>query len=341
MSKLLGTTLALLLIFGCSTDFPVTTGWKDVTIVYGLLDASDTAQYIKINKAYLDPQTNALQLAQIPDSIYYDELDVRLEEISNGQTVKSIPLTRVDGNLEGYVKDSGIFAQSPNYLYKTTEALNTASTYRLIITQPDNGKQTTSTTPVIDNFSVIRPTPQIKLNLLPGFKYNISWISARDGKIYALVMRLHYTEYRFSDPAYEATKYADWVLFTSQRSLNTDGGLNMDFDLDADLFYTWLRSAIPEDDDAYRRIGHADFLFSVGGEALDTYKQVFLAQQGLTSGQSLPTYTNIQNGLGLFSTRYYKTVSGIPFENRTIDSIACRPQTKHLNFLRSNGTLCP
>ncbi|MCS6917762.1 MAG: hypothetical protein RMK52_04730 [Chitinophagales bacterium] len=334
--------IALLFLFSaCSTDFAVTTDWKDVTVVYGLLDAGDTAQYIKINKAFLDPQTNALQLAQNPDSLYYPYLDVVLEEISNGQTVKTVPLNRVDGNLEGYVKDSGIFASSPNYLYKTTEKLNAASSYRLVITQPDNGKQTTSTSPVVDDFSVIRPTPQLKLNLLPGFKYNISWVSARDGKVYALTFRFYYTEFRFSDPSFVEQKFADWVLFTSERAPNTSGGVNMDFDLDADLFYSWLRSALPENPDIYRQVGKADFLFSVGGEVLDTYKQVFLAQQGLTSGQSLPTYTNIENGLGLFSTRYHKTVAGISFENRTIDSIACLPQTRQLNFLRSNGTLCP
>ncbi|MCS6991238.1 MAG: hypothetical protein NZL95_05185 [Chitinophagales bacterium] len=333
--------LGLLLTSSCSTDFPVTTTWKDITIVYGLLDAGDTAQYIKINKAFLDPQTSALQIAQNPDSLYYDELDVVLEEYMDNQMIRTIALSRVDGNQEGYVKDSGIFAAAPNYLYKTAQAINADATYRLVITQPDNGKQITASTPVVNDFTVIRPTAQLKLNLLPGYKYNISWQSARDGKVYALTMRFHYTEFRFSDPNFKQEKFVDWLLFSSERAPHTQGGANMDFDLDADLFYTWLRSAIPYDPDAFRTVGKADFLFSVGGEVLDTYKQVFLAQQGLTSGQSLPTYTNVENGLGLFSTRYHKTVAGIAFENRTIDSIACLPVTKHLNFLSSNGTFCP
>lgn len=47
-----------------------------------------------------------------------------LEEYQNSALVKTIQLTKVDGNLEGYVKDTGIFAQAPNILYKTKETLN-------------------------------------------------------------------------------------------------------------------------------------------------------------------------------------------------------------------------
>src|SRR5437868_9126208 len=113
-----------LIFFSCSTDFEVTTAWKDETIVYGLLDKSDTAQYIKIEKAFLDPNTNALTIAQIPDSLYYNELNVELQQYTNHQLVNSFPLVKVDGNSEGLVKDTGIFAQSPNILYKLGPAFS-------------------------------------------------------------------------------------------------------------------------------------------------------------------------------------------------------------------------
>ncbi len=341
MNKAFRWSWTALFCIGCSTDFSVTTDWQDMTIVYGLLDASDTAHYVKVNKAYLDPTTSALELAQIPDSLFYEQLDVVLQQKANGQVIQTIPLTRVDGNLEGYQKDSGIFAAAPNWLYKTKEPLDPASDYILRITQPDNGKQVTAETPIVNDFAIIRPTASQKINLLPGLKYNVSWTSARDGKIYALTMNLNYREYRFSNPSFQENKSAQWVLFTSERSTNTAGGQNMDYDLLGDHFYNWLRASIDENPDAYRIITSADFYFAVGAETLDLYNQVFLAQQGLTSNQVLTTFTNVENGLGIFSSRYRKVVRGVAFENRTLDSIACMSLTKPLNFLRSNGTLCP
>src|SRR5437763_8212539 len=121
MRKLSAAVIILSVLYAsCSTDFNVTTTWKDITIVYGLLDASDTAQYIKVGKAFLDPSTNALTIAQNPDSLYYKELNVALYDNITGTTIQ---LEKVDGNLEGLVKDTGIFANSPNTLYKTTQSL--------------------------------------------------------------------------------------------------------------------------------------------------------------------------------------------------------------------------
>jgi len=334
--------IQLLLLSSCSTDFNVTTSWKDITIVYGLLEASDTAQYIKIGKAYLDPNTSALSIAQIPDSLYYNDVSVELEEYSNGNLVNTTQLEKVDGNAEGLVKDTGIFANSPNILYKTTQTLNQNSRYNLVVTKPDNGSQTTASTSIINDFQVQRPTPSIKVNLLPGIvsKGFVSWISAKDGKIYELVIRFNYREYNKDDPSQVQQKSVDWTIFTNKASLDTLGGETMSEDLSGDNFYTFLNSAIPDDQSVFRTVGKLDFLFSVGGQALDTYNQVTIAQQGLTSGQVLPTYTNINNGLGLLSSRFHKTVAGVPIDSHTVDSIACYGITSHLNFLRSDSTYC-
>lgn len=334
--------IQLILLSSCSTDFNVITSWKDITIVYGLFDASDTAQYIRIGKAFLDPNTNALSIAQIPDSLYYKDLSVELEEYSNGNLVNTTQLEKVDGNSEGLVKDTGIFANSPNTLYKTTQTLNQDSRYNLVITKPDNGSQTTASTAIINNFQIQRPTPSIKVNLLPGIlsKAFVSWTSAKDGKIYALTIRFYYREYNKVDPSQVQQKSVDWTLFTSKSSNDTLGTETMTEDLSGDNFYAFLNSAIPDDQNVFRTAGKLDFMFSVGGEALHIYNQVTLAQQGLTSGQVLPTYTNIHNGLGLLSSRFHKSVLQVPFDPRTIDSIACYGITSHLNFLKSDSSYC-
>ncbi len=65
----------------CSNEFELTEKWKDITVVYGLLDGSDTAQYILIEKAFLDESTSALLIAQNPDSLFYNNIIVEMQEI--------------------------------------------------------------------------------------------------------------------------------------------------------------------------------------------------------------------------------------------------------------------
>lgn len=337
---LLTATILSTLLYSCKTDFDVTSDWEDIAIVYGLLDPTDTAQYIKVNKAFLDKSTSALEIAQIPDSLYYQDIIVQLEQYQNGALKKTIDLEKVDGNLEGLVKDTGIFANSPNFLYKTKEVLDQNSSYKLVITESDNGKVISAQTEVINDFSIIRPTSSQKVNFFPGDNYNGQFISAIDGKIYGLVVRFNYREVNASDPTIFTDKHIDWEIFTTKRSNNTNGGQNMDYDIAGDGFYAYVNSQIQDDVTVYRQALNLDFMFSVGGETLDTYNQVAIAQQGLTSGNIQPEYTNIENGLGLFSSRFYKNVVGVAIDDHTIDTLACSPTTKHLRFENTEGDFC-
>lgn len=329
-----------LAFYSCKTDFNVAADWKDITIVYGLLDPTDTAQYIKVNKAFLDQTTSALIIAQNPDSLYYQNLNVELLQYLNGSLKKTIQLVKVDGNLEGYVKDTGIFASAPNFLYKTKEVLDQNSSYSLLITESDNGKQISSSSEIINDFTVLRPTPTQKVNFFPGAFYNCQWNSAKDGKIYALTVRFFYKELNASDTTIQTEKYLDWPIVSSERSNSTAGGQQMDVNISGDGFYSWVNSHLVEDPSVYRVSEHFDFLFSVGGETLDTYNQVTIAQQGLTSGSVLPEYTNIENGLGLFSSRFHKNIVNIPIDGHTIDTLACGQVTKHLRFMNTVGDFC-
>ena len=69
------------LVSSCSKDFKIDAPYKDITIVYGLLNISDTAHYIRIHKAFLDESKNALVMATTTDSIYYKNLSVTVYEL--------------------------------------------------------------------------------------------------------------------------------------------------------------------------------------------------------------------------------------------------------------------
>ncbi|MBK9627952.1 MAG: hypothetical protein IPO56_09700 [Flavobacteriales bacterium] len=49
---------------GCSSELDINAPYKDITIVYGLLDSHDPIQFIKVNKAFLG-EGDAYVFAQI------------------------------------------------------------------------------------------------------------------------------------------------------------------------------------------------------------------------------------------------------------------------------------
>ena len=146
-----GAVLISVGLFSCSEDFEVSAPYKNVTFVYGLMNMADTAHYIRIQKAFLDENKNAVEMAKISDSSFYNDLDVVVREVINGNVIKNIPLSKVDLNLEGYPKDTGSFFNSPNYAYKFKTVLQGGNAkYRLVITSPSLGFKDSSEISILD-----------------------------------------------------------------------------------------------------------------------------------------------------------------------------------------------
>ena len=63
--------LVLTIFSACETEFNVNSDWKEVTVVYGLLDQSQDKQYIRINRAFLGEE-DAFVMASVADSVNYN-----------------------------------------------------------------------------------------------------------------------------------------------------------------------------------------------------------------------------------------------------------------------------
>ena len=108
------------LFIACETDFEVNANWKEVTVVYGLLDQSNTQQYIKINKAYLG-EGNALQMASIADSVNYNpnNLEVKIIKVKEGSFGSITRLDSIYLDTTLVIKDDGLFSTNENIIYVT------------------------------------------------------------------------------------------------------------------------------------------------------------------------------------------------------------------------------
>ena len=66
-------SILLINLISCNNDINVAAPYKDIPLIYGKLNASDSIQYIRIQKGFLSNTTDATVLAKFKDSIYYPE----------------------------------------------------------------------------------------------------------------------------------------------------------------------------------------------------------------------------------------------------------------------------
>ena len=308
--------LIIPLFFSCETDFDVNSDWKDVTIVYGLIDPNNEDQLIKINKAYLG-QGDAIQMASISDSTNYDPSNllvklhrVRQQAFSNYDTLATVVLT--DTVLD---KDDGLFSTEDNIIYtfkKPSSFYNTNSIYVLEILNLSSGQKVTSQTEIINSFSFESLNPSFEWGLYNGelpdslrFRTkNIEWQNSNNGIIYQLDIIINYLD--------NGTSIS---LPWSQPLVEYTSG-NMSLKIKGDQFFQFLQNNL--DNTTTKQFLNLDLVMTIGAQDLKTYIDVNQPFSGIV--QERPVFSNINNGVGLFSSRYtYDDIKGIELTNSTLN----------------------
>lgn len=316
--------LSVVLFTSCSEDFNVTADWKSIPIVYGLLSLQDTAHYIKVEKAFLDPKKNAYELAKIADSLYYKNLLVQLQDMSSGQLYT---MREVDGNNEGYPRTSGPFATAPNIMYKLTAAelpLEGGRNYRLLVQREDGSAPITATTTVLNDFRITTPSVSSKIRIVNNSSTRFQWNDRSGATFYEVYLTLRYEEWPVNNPAARVEKAIRWRVATRVRALQLS--------FPGTEFYSFVRGQISQDPSVSRAFKQMDVEVVGGGSELYDYVSVLIANQGITSAEEVPNYSNLSEGLGLYSSRTRTIAAGFEVTDETLDSLRNGIYTKALNF---------
>lgn len=335
---------ALLLLFSnCETDFRTTADWTETTIAYGLLEVNKPVQYIRIQKAFLGEDINALDVATISDSLYLEEPTTAvIEEYTDANMnslVKTIALTKTDAASEGIEKEEGIFAQNPYYLYKTSETLSPTRTYKLHIQTP-RGNTVTAHTGLVADFNVFTPTADNKINL-NGTDFEIRWKDATNGIVYDAYLNFHYSESRTDAPEpVEKTKLVPLFSGVTKQSTNSvtyqSNTKIFKYAMEVDRFLDLVINAFVNDvnDPAVfkRDLAKMDLVIYAGNEELQKFTSVSSAQLNVTASQNVLEYTNVENGLGVFASRLTKSVTDILLEPTSYQKFACSDKMLPLKF---------
>lgn len=314
----------LVVITGCKNDLDILAPYKDTTIVYGVLNAADTVQYIRIHKAFLG-EGNAYEMAQYADSFYYkSNLKVSLEEYSKGIKVNEIICVK-DSNI---IKEQGVFASAPNILFATTgnDSLNEKSIYKLVIKNTETEKTITSATNLLGKLLIAKPNNS-PANFLDD-PYELTWFTILNAQAYEVVIRFHYFEQKKSNPLDITAKYFDWKAAYEEHP-DDDPLHEIKVVLPKLQFFKVAAAYIKADTSLKRIAGNVEFIFVAGTKDLLTYYKVNNFTTNLA--QVIPVFTNINGGLGIFTSRR-KQILERTVDPATINELRTGEFTKDLGF---------
>ena len=306
--------LAMLFI-ACETDFDVNSQWEETTVVYGLLDASDenTLQKIKISKAFLG-EMDAYEMAQYADSINFDtaNIDVMIykwgfSEIVNSDTLKAVPTAR-DGDI---FNDNIVvyeFENENSFLQKGYE-------YELVVKNNKSGNLVSSRTEIVTGFDFdnifTTKSKSFQFGLYTNNDFSsstITWDDSNDnGKIYQLDLIFHYTE--IMDGVYTE----DSLIYSLPLIDDTESKMK----IEGNSFFNFLALNLDKNQSVIRYFNEIDMIMTVGSEDLETYINVNKPITGIV--QERPQFTNINNGIGLFSSRFKKIRFDYDLTSSTLD----------------------
>lgn len=334
--------VALLTIFSsCESDFSLTGQYEEKPLVYGLLDPDQSVQLFRIQKAFLGEES-AFVMALNPDSSYfrYEDLFVELVEFSGSNetdrwVLDTIMIATKD---TGDPNDDEIDFFGPTQrLYSTDENINVDRQYEITLKKRPAGV----TSMTIANMDTVTPIADAKISIVDvsNFRfttpnenagvasaqkmtlvntstdyvpYNIKFNAAERAAYYEVWMRFYYREVRDN---VETLKSIEWLVSTIE---STASGI-IQAPVPAEQIYSRIGSEVPVEANVTRKIGKADGAsgdpFPNDGHTQDFDVFVRIAGEELfeyidinnpnNSGvlQDKPVYTNINNGLGVFSSR--------------------------------------
>lgn len=351
--------MVLLNINSCKNDLDAMAPYKESIAVYGMLDPTDSVNYIRVNRVFLGAG-DANQIAQIQDSVYFKpgEAAVVVEKYWNGTLKQTYNFP------ETYEKplEQGVFNVN-QLIYKSTQKFKSDSSNKFfeyilkvtnvktqtlfesekinlvkdITSTPNQACGTLGSTCFFnDPNSIINISPYV--NTFGPIETRVKFATPRYCATSSVKLRFHYTEVNLD--ASTVKKYFDFSLGEIDADVST-GGETMDFTFPGVTFYNALNSSIPDNNSVLERVADSiTFHFYFGGAELQLYKDINNTSGSF--GQEKPIYTNMKNGaVGVFSSRTKFLVNKKMFRCGLSGTQVNIINEAFLNFLRdSNYPYC-
>ncbi len=312
---------ALLLVQSCKNDVEIFAPESDITVVYGLLSAANDTHQIKINRVFQGADAVA-NLAKDPTLSEYDNLSAILFELNADgfggfDTTNQWPLTeRIITD-----KDSGYFYYPNQKIYELEAQLSNDKSYSIWVDKLDGSAIVEGTTELIRSSGNVLTKP-IGLNFLglnlanttgsePLEKVNLEMQMPINAKIIEVYLDFSWNDEFLSGaaPVAHTISYKVGTYVTTNVPTRLGDIAIIKAELNPTAFYEFIKAnapVVPQGSDIKQRVAEDEplnFRFITGGTEFNTYVEVSAPSTSLL--ETKPEYTNMTNGVGLFSCRHF------------------------------------
>lgn len=322
---------AIFMLSACNDDLELFGDIKETPVIYGLISLTADQQYIRLERSFADPNTSAIMLAQDENAVYFQGATVEIIDENNTR----YPLTRVNGTDEGFVRQPGDFLTEPNYLYKIGQdqlQLEGNKTYRIEVRKEDALLASGSTVCVAES-NIRRPTlaaGQRRISFFPGQLTDVAWRKVDNVSTYRVLFNFTVLENN-SATGESGVKELVWPATGFVRHA-LSGNVVQSVDIPGESFFSFLAGQLTADENISRQLASLDIRVECYGTEIGNYLDIINANSGITSAQEVPNYTNIENGLGIFSSTSMVRANGLIMSNPTTTELTTGSITGPLNF---------
>lgn len=321
MKKLLITLSVLLALYSCSTDVDIYADYKEIPVVYGLIEVDSDTNFVKITKTYCgnnDNPINALEVAQVYDSSEYPgKLDAFIVELksNNGQPFRPTGRKFFLDTLTVHNKGEGLFYSPNQKVYYTNERFKTNNGtekyhYKLHVVKPDFDT-VTAETGIVGGDVMVGQTVVSFQSAPSEAVSSLIFSSTEEAVIYEIGMQFCYREGHPGQAM--VNKEVHWsfgarTLGGYEKVENTDHLYRVYYSIN--VLFNYLERAIGNDTvcdenhpNVVRYIDDMIVFIAAAGEDFNNYYQYLQSSQ---NGLSLSSeYSNVEGGVGLFSSRIF------------------------------------
>lgn len=290
----------------CNEKIDLIGDFTETAVVYSLLDKSDTIHFVKINRAFIGPG-NSLEIAQIPDSNYFDQVDATVTEFVSGTQTRQWVLQ--DTVIENKETNGVFYAPTQKlYYFKTTPSspLNASGNFKLHISINGGEFEVDGETELVSGISSNADAQNFRFDFVedPGI-FTQKGIAVGVGNSYVINTTLKVNFEEIKGGTGETTvKSFNWNLGESETTPNS----TRTFTMNGETFYNLVKSNVTNNALITKRRMKSVEVISTGG-AEEFYNYMVVNQPSSTLAQSKPTYTNLTvtnnfKVVGIFSSRF-------------------------------------
>lgn len=296
--------VSILSFQSCKEEVDLIGDFEETAIVYGLLDKSDSVHMIKINRAFIGPG-NSIEIAAIPDSNYFENLVVTIEENLNGTLLRTWIL---DDTLVANKDETGIFyaPEQKLYFFETppSSPLLDGATYSLHIDVNNGAFEVMAETGIVSNLTCDASAQNFSFRFAENPSvYRVTNMGVGVGNSYQVNATLT-TNYREHTGSNFVDRSFSWTLGEKE----TSPGSTINFAANGETFYNLMRSSCEAGSPSAdrRTLQSFDVVVTAGSEEL--YNYILVNKPSSSLAQSKPTYTNLSatndhEVIGIFSSR--------------------------------------